>query len=737
MNPHSHRRSFRVCRCIVRRKLTSCLAGSAMGLLWQASIATAHAAELSASDGATNYIFGISVSQSGSIGLAGAYDTVIGSNQQGAAYVYRDLDTASGTVTQTVELTASDAEPVNYPLNIFGDDLGFSVSLSGSIGLVGAPGVNSTQGAAYVFRNLNTASGAVTQDVKLVASDGVGDPTGMIGGDLFGSSVSQSGTIGLVGAEWANVNSNFRQGAAYVYRNLDTASGTVTQDVKLTASDGQMGDVFGSSVSLSGTIGLVGALGVNSTQGAAYVFRNLDTASGTVHENVKLTPSDAGGSFGSSVSLSGSIGLIGARYASGTSFDQGAAYVFRNLDTASGTVTQDVKLIASDGAAGNQFGYTVSLSGNVGLVGATQASVNGNAQGAAYLYRNLDTANGTVMENVKIYASDAEAYNPYNNQGDEFGVSVSLSGDQFIIGALQQYFTPGKAYTGTVSSLTTLDAGSASRTIDGISFVSQNDWIIGQNTSGNQVILLTGNSADVTASGKAVYVGQNVGSNNNTLLVAGSLTANQVNVGAAGNTGNKLVADGTVISSVNVARGSTVSGHGSVGNISGAGLVAPGDPQILTATQVDPSGGLSFAFSFTQPGSPNYASANAGGNDVVHLTGATPFVFALTAANTVTVDFSGATLLPGQTYLGGFFTDVAVSDAMVNQAAFDYTGLNGASVQYEGLVTEPSAAYATGTVTNGEVMEFQVMPAPEPGSAALLALGGGSVVGWRRRRASV
>jgi hypothetical protein len=339
-----------------------------------------------------------------------------------------------------------------------------------------------------------------------------------------------------------------------------------------------------------------------------------------------------------------------------------------------------------------------------------------------------------VKENVKLFASDAELYNPYNNQGDEFGVSVSLSGDLFNIGAMEQYFTPGKAYTGTVSSVTTLDAGSASRTIDGISFVSQNDWIIGQNTSGNTVNLLVGNSADVTASGKAVYVGQNAGSNNNTLTINGAVTANQVNVGAAGNTGNKLVVNGTVTSSVNVARGSTVSGSGSVGTITGGGLVAPGDPQILTATQVDPSSGLSFAFRLTQPGSPTYSNASASGNDLLHLTDPnTPLLSALTSANTVTVDFSGATLLPGQTYLGGFFTDADIADSMVNQATFDYTGTNGATVQYEGLFTEPSADFSTGTVTNGEVMEFQVTP--EPGSAALLALGAGGILG-RRRRAS-
>ena len=63
------------------------------------------AAELQASDGATSNQFGWSVSQSGSIGLVGAYDAKIGSNSyQGAAYVFRNLDTATGTVTQNANI---------------------------------------------------------------------------------------------------------------------------------------------------------------------------------------------------------------------------------------------------------------------------------------------------------------------------------------------------------------------------------------------------------------------------------------------------------------------------------------------------------------------------------------------------------------------------------------------------------------------------------------------------------
>ena len=366
--------------------------------------------------------------------------------------------------------------------------------------------------------------------MKLTASDGLAN-------DFFGRSVSLSGSIGLVGAPGDDIGSIAQQGSAYVFRSLDTATGAITQNVKLTASDAGEDDQFGNSVSLSGSIGLVGAYWNNSLRGAAYVFRSLDTATVPITQNVKLTASDgaAGDNFGRSVSLAGSIGLVGAdQDGIGANSKQGSAYVFRSLDTATGTITENVKLTASDGAANDFLGDSVSLSGSIGLLGASRHDTGGNLeQGSAYVFRSLDTATGTITQNVKLTASDGAAV-------DQFGTSVSLSGDQFTIGAQGKTSNTGKAYTGTVSSVTTLDLGNASRTIDGLSFVSQDDWIIGQTSSNNQVTLNAGNTADVTAVGKVVSIGQNSGSNNNTLVIAGTLTATQINVGAAGNSGNVL-----------------------------------------------------------------------------------------------------------------------------------------------------------------------------------------------------
>jgi hypothetical protein len=493
-----------------------------------------NAAELQSSDGAASDSFGNSVSVSGTSGIVGARSHDIGANSnQGSAYLFRNLDTATGTVTETAKLTASDGAA--------GDQFGKSVSLSGNSGLVSAfsddIGPNNSQGSAYLFRNLDTATGTVTESAKLIASDGAGD-------DLFGGFVSLSGNSAIATAQFDDIGAAVNQGSAYLFRGLDTATGTVTESAKLTASPGETSVQFGFSVSHSADFGIVGARsssGVGQNQGSAYLFRNLATATGTVTESAKLIASDGASQdeFAHSVSLSGNSAIIGARYDDiGANLDQGSAYLYRNLDTATGTVTQSAKLIASDGAGDDQFGISVGLSGNSGIVGAFVDDIGANVnQGSAYLYRNLATATGTVTESAKLTASDGGAL-----QG--FGVSISIDGDDIIIGATGANGTvsnTGKAYTGSVSSFTTLDQGAAHKIISGISFISRENWIIGETTDFNRVTLSGGDTANVTAAGKQVYIGKNAGSDGNILTIEGILVASIVNIGAlTGSFGNEL-----------------------------------------------------------------------------------------------------------------------------------------------------------------------------------------------------
>jgi MYXO-CTERM domain-containing protein len=237
--------------------------------------------------------------------------------------------------------------------------------------------------------------------------------------DLFGSSVSVSGGTALVGAPSHQVGATFEQGAAYVFVQNGT---TWTQQAELTASDGAAYDMFGSSVSVGGGTALVGAPGDSSGTyaGAAYVFVQSGT---TWTQQAELTASNGGPSdeLGASVSLSGGTALIGAP--GPFAGEPGAAYVFVQSGT---TWTQQAELTASDGAIGYAFGNSVSVSGGTALVGAFQHQVGANfEQGAAYVF----VQNGTMWtQQAELTASDGAA-------GAGFGSSVSVSGGTALVGA--------------------------------------------------------------------------------------------------------------------------------------------------------------------------------------------------------------------------------------------------------------------------------------------------------------
>ncbi len=359
-------------------------------------------AELTASDGAAGDQFGFSIALSGdgNTAVVGAFGhTVNGNVYQGAAYVFTN---SGGNWSQQAELSASDGAA--------GDWFGDSVALSGdgNTAVLGASGHavngNQIQGAAYVFTN---SAGSWSQQAELTASDGVYD-------DEFGISValSSDGNTALVGALFHTVNGNTNyQGAAYVFAN---SAGSWSQQQELTASDGAGGDLFGNSVTLSsdGNTALVGAyahtVNGNRYQGAGYVFTN---SAGSWSQQAELTASDGvyDDEFGISVALSsdGNTALVGALFhtVNGNTNYQGAAYVFAN---SAGSWSQQQELTASDGAGGDLFGNSVTLSsdGNTALAGAPYHTVNGNAnQGAAYTFVNSPNPTTTTIASNPIPSS--------------------------------------------------------------------------------------------------------------------------------------------------------------------------------------------------------------------------------------------------------------------------------------------------------------------------------------------
>jgi hypothetical protein len=122
------------------------------------------------------------------------------------------------------------------------------------------------------------------------------------------------------------------------------------------------------------------------------------------------------------VAIDGNTALIGAYGDDDNGDYSGSAYIFRFNGS---TWVQEAKLLASDGAAYDYFGYSVAIYGNTALVGAESDDDNGSSSGSAYIFR----FNGsTWVEKPKLLAPDGAAW-------DDFGHSVAIDGNTALVGA--------------------------------------------------------------------------------------------------------------------------------------------------------------------------------------------------------------------------------------------------------------------------------------------------------------
>jgi len=139
---------------------------------------------------------------------------------------------------------------------------------------------------------------------------------------------------------------------------------------------------------------------------------------------LKITASDnaANDRFGNSVSISGDYAVVGAIFDDDNGNDAGSAYVFKRTGT---SWAEEAKLLPSDGAADDRFGVSVSIFGDYAVVGAWNHDDNGNGSGSAYVFKRTGT---TWVEEAKLLASDGAA-------DDAFGVKVSIFGDYAVVGA--------------------------------------------------------------------------------------------------------------------------------------------------------------------------------------------------------------------------------------------------------------------------------------------------------------
>jgi hypothetical protein len=455
------------------------------------------------------------------------------------------------------------------------NDVKATVSINGATAVAGAASESVVlEGGANLVTVSIMAEDGMTGDsysVDIARADATGlahleyiKASNTDAGDRFGRAVALSGDTFAVAAtaedSAATVvngdgadNSALGAGAVYIYRR--DVAGSWVQEAYLKASNAGAGHEFGHSIALHGNTLAVGAYhedgaatGVNGDEfdmsaidaGAVYVFVRDDSGAWTQQAYIKASNAAALDNFGVSVALSEDTLAVGAHQedssATGVDADQadngsaesGAVYVFtRDVD---GNWTQQAYLKASNADSGDRFGSAITLSQDTLVVGApneaskatgvdgNQGSNNSADAGAAYVFVR-DLANAWTQQ-AYVKASNADS-------GDNFGATLSLSGDTFVVGAPRED-SAGVGIDGIQNNERALNSGAAyvfAR--DGSGTWSQQSYFKASNTGSQDLF-----GRAVTNHGDFIAVGALEDSN--AMDTNGDQTSNaSVNSGAA------------------------------------------------------------------------------------------------------------------------------------------------------------------------------------------------------------
>lgn len=611
----------------------------------------------------------------------------------------------------------------------------------------------------------STAGGATTLTTALVVgSSGGAINTGSQDLTISGSSglggvltKSGAGKLTLTGAITSNAGAGYNVAAGSLQLGTDAtstgvykvfSSGTLTGN--LIVSGVQRFDV-NSGATLSGS----GRLQFPAT-GALISTTSGDTG-GTISAEIALNSGNAAftpGSWSGTTYTPGSfITTIGATKGATTSLTNTLT-----VGVISGTADVDISNNSSTGGGG---GITV-LNGASTYTGNTTINTNapdvaGTATVKLGVTNALPTTTGVIVGTRTGVGAPVLDMNGKNQQVAYLADGANVSGTKYLtitnaansssVLTIGGSITPGTAFSGKITDGTTggtvqvVKAGSSSQTLSGASTYSGGTSIAaGTLVAGNVAAFGTG--AVSVAGGTLDLGGFNVA---NAVTMNGGSLANAAAFSGALAIGGQVALTGTTAASVTVGSSGVLNGSGTVGAIQGAGLVAPGSSAagILSAGSLNPAAGTSFAFELTQA-TPDYASITNSGNDVLRLTGGTPFASSLSSGNAVNVYLSQAALALGT--LSGGFSTATQSDFLssISAATFNYfVQDNGGSFSYNGQAYKTLADFSAGTTVNlstiivgsGQATQFVVVPEPSTIGLAVVGLGLAVLMRWRKRAA--